>query len=187
MLSIIIPSHNEENIQYFIDEVEADFPEAHEIIIASDREGRGKGWAIREALLKCKGDHIAFIDGDGDIPARMLWRLFPFIEDFDIVVGSKRMTYAPIQRKIITYLSRLYIRLMFGISVETQTGIKLFRRTALELWKTDGFAFDVEILARAARHKKKIIEIPIEAEITESMSWGAVWKTFLDSLCLKFQ
>lgn len=187
MLSILVPSHNEKHIQSFVEEIEETFPEAHEIIIVNDREGKGKGWAIRQALLACKGDHIAFIDGDGDIPARMLWRLYPFIEDFDVVVGSKRMTNAPLQRKIITYLSRLYIRLMFGLSVETQTGIKLFRRTALNMFKTDGFFFDVELLVMAKREGKRMIEIPIESEITEPMSWRAIWKTFLDSLILIFR
>ncbi len=157
-----------------------------EIIIASDPEGRGKGWAIREALKEAKGDLIAFIDGDGDIEPRMLWRLFPFLVDFDVVVGSKRMTNAPLQRKIITHLSRLYIKIMFGISVETQTGIKLFHRSALTDWQSNSFAFDFEILAKCQKRGLRMIEIPIEAEIKEKMSRRALWRTLIESLRLKF-
>jgi dolichol-phosphate mannosyltransferase len=187
MLSILIPSHKEEGVLNFVDQLEKLFPETHEIIIASDREGKGKGWAVRHALLNAKGTAIAIIDGDGDIPPRMLGRLFPFLEDFDVVVGSKRMTHAPWHRKIITYFSRIYIKVFFGISVETQTGIKLFRREALDFWKTDGFFFDVEMLLNAQKKGMKMIEIPIEAEITSSMSWRIIWATLLESIRLKFQ
>jgi len=187
VLSILIPSHNEENIGNFVEELETLFPAAYEIIVCSDRYSRGKGWAVREAMLQAKGDTIAVIDGDGDIPPRMLWRLFPFLEDYDVVVGSKRMTRAPLQRKIVTYLSRLYIRFFFGLPIETQTGIKLFRRDALHFWKTNGFFFDVEILRNAHKRGKKMIEVPIEAEIKESLSWRALWRTLLESIRLKFQ
>ncbi len=188
MLSILIPNHNEENIHQFINEIELSVLNTdYEIIIAYDRESKGKGWAMREALSQAKGDLIAFIDGDGDIQPRMLWRLFPFLVDFDVVVGSKRMTNAPIQRKILTYLSRIYIRVFFGIGVETQTGIKLFHRSALQDWKSDSFFFDVEILANCQRRNLKMIEIPIEAEIKESMSWRAICKTLLESLYLIFR
>lgn len=187
MLSILIPSHNEENIHAFVEELEKLFPGAHEIIVASDREGRGKGWAVREAILIAQGDEIAIIDGDGDIPARMLARLFPFLEDYDCVVGTKRMSRAPLQRKVITYLSRIYLRVFFGLSVETQTGIKLFRKSALQYWKTDGFLFDIEILRNARRKGMTMIEVPIEAEIKVRLSWKAVWRTFWESITLKFQ
>jgi glycosyltransferase involved in cell wall biosynthesis len=186
MLSILLPNHNEKNINLLIKEIEDILP-AHEIIVASDRSGRGKGWAVREALNHAKGDQIAFLDSDGDIPPRMLLRLIPFLDDFDVVVGSKRNHKAPIHRKIITHLSRIYIRIMFGLFLDTQTGIKLFRREALEEWGTDGFFFDVEILAKARRKGMKMIEVPIEAEITASVSRKIIWKTLIESVFLKFR
>lgn len=170
----------------FVKEVEKELP-AHEIIIASDRAGRGKGWAVREALQHAKGDRIAFLDSDGDIPPRMLRRLIPFLDDFDVVVGSKRIWKAPWHRKIITHLSRIYIRLFFGLTCDTQTGIKLFRREALDSWKENSFIFDVEILAKAKKKGMKIIEVPIEAEIKNPMSRKALWNTFLGSIRLMFR
>lgn len=183
MLSIILPNKSEPHIHKFIEEVERILP-ANEVLISNDPLGRGKGWAIREALLHAKGDIVAFIDSDGDIKARMLLRMLPFIEDYDAVVGSKRITRAPLHRRVLTYASRLYIRLMFGIPFDTQTGIKVFRRSALNYWRTNGFLFDVEILAIAMRRKLKIIEIPIDVEIRKSMSHRAIWRTFCESLCL---
>lgn len=186
MLSILIPNHNEKNIEILIEEVERALIPT-QIIIATDRKGKGKGWAMREALKHATGQYIAFLDGDGDIPPRMLRRLMPFLEDFDIVVGTKRMSNAPLHRKILTHLSRIYIRVMFGLPCDTQTGIKLFRRTALCPWDTDGFLFDVEILKKAHKQERRIVEVPIEAEITSSMSWGVIWRTFRESLAIKFR
>lgn len=186
MLSIILPSHREPEIHSFVEEVAARFPRC-EIIVSSDSEGRGKGWAIREAIAHARGDQIAFLDGDGDIHPRMLLRLVPFLEDFDVVVGTKRINHRHFSRRVITTLSRIYIRTIFGLQCDTQTGIKIFRRETIIDWKTDGFLFDVEILANAQKRGARIIEVPIEAEITERMSRRAIWKTFLESLTLKFR
>ena len=186
MLSILIPNKCEANIEAFIAEIERSLP-ATEIIIAVDRYGYGKGWAMREALAQAKGDKIAFLDGDGDIPPRMLKRLLPLLEDYDVVVGSKRIMHAPLHRKIITHLSRIYIRLFFGLSCDTQTGIKLFRREALEAWKSDGFLFDIEILAKAQKRGFRIMEMPIEAEITRPMQMGVIWRAFKESVRLWFR
>lgn len=186
MLSVLIPDNNEPHINDLIKAIEK-IHLASQVIVAVDREGKGKGWALREALKEAKGDHIAFLDADMDIHPRMLKRLFPFLEDVDVVVGSKRMTNAPLHRKIVTYLSRIYIRLMFGLPWDTQTGLKLFRRSALNPWKTDGFAFDIEILTNAHKRGLRIAEVPIEAEIKEPMSWRVVWRTFIESLRIRFR
>ena len=186
MLSILLPNHNEENIHAFIEEVEKEFPEA-EIIIACDRYGKGKGWAVRTALEQAKGEWIAILDSDGDIPARMLRRLLPFCEDFDIVVGTKKRTVSSYQRKIVTFLSRCYIRVLFGLNVDTQTGIKIFRRTAIDSWVTDGFLFDIELLATAKTKGHNMVEVPIECEIKRQMPLRTLWKTFLESLSLWYR
>ena len=186
MLSIILPSHKEPEIASFVDQVEARLPNC-QIIVSSDREGNGKGWAIRQALSAATGDEIAFLDGDGDIHPRMLLRLLPFLEDFDAVVGTKRIAHKHFSRRVVTVFSRLYIRLLFGLECDTQTGIKLFRREMLETWKTDGFLFDVEVLSNIKRNGGRIVEVPIEAEIKEKMSVGAIWKTLIESVILKFR
>lgn len=155
--------------------------------MSSDRDGRGKGWAIRQAIEHARGNWIAFLDGDGDIHPRMLLRLLPFMEDFDAVVGTKRIAHKHLSRRIVTHLSRIYIRLMFGLDVDTQTGIKLFRREMLQPWRTNGFLFDVEVLANVKKNGGRIIEVPIEAEITAKLSKGAIWKTLLESFILKFR
>jgi len=186
MISILVPASNCRKIDAFVAEIHRILPKA-QIIVQEDNTKRGKGWALRKAFDVSSGEIVAFIDGDGDIPPRMLLRLLPFIEDFDVVVGSKRMTGAPLHRKIITHLSRIYIRIMFGLQIETQTGIKIFRREALGLWDIDGFACDIEILAKAQKKGFNMIEVPIEVEIKSNMTLGVVWKTLMESLRIKYR
>jgi glycosyltransferase involved in cell wall biosynthesis len=180
ILSVILPNHQEERIQETIDECEkTGIP--FEIIISCDRYSKGKGWALREGLKEAKGNVICFLDSDMDIHPRMIRRLLPFIDDYDIVVGTKKIQGLWC-RKIVTLLSRIYIRLLFNIGVETQTGIKLFKRYVLEDWKEDNFSFDLEILAKAKKNNYKMIEVPIEATITKNVSLKTVIKTLIGSL-----
>lgn len=190
MLSIILPNHLEVGIHEFIAEVEDKLP-VTEIIVTCDSESKGKGWAIREALAYAKGDQIAFIDGDGEIPARMLLRLLPFLDDFPVVVGSKRITRAPARRKIMTHVTRWWFRLLFGVYVDTQTGIKLFRREALQaidnVWESNGFIFDAEIIARLQAKGFKMVEVPIECEIKRQVALKTIIRIFGESLWLKYR
>jgi glycosyltransferase involved in cell wall biosynthesis len=185
-LSILLPNHNEENIHAFIEEIEKEIP-CSEIIIACDREGKGKGWAVRTALSQAKGDWICSLDADGDISARMLKRLFPFCETCECVVGVKQSPVSSYQRKIISFLSKLFIRFLFGLKVETQTGIKLFKREIIPEWKENGWMFDTEILWIIQQRGYRICEVPIECKITKSKSLGTLWKTFLESLNLWYR
>lgn len=185
MLSIIIPDHNAFEAQETTYVCRRYFPDA-QIIRATDLEGRGKGWAIREGLKQAEGEIIVFLDADMDIHPRMINRLLPFLDDYDMVVGSKGIERGLFTRRLLTYLSRIYIRTLFGLRVHTQTGIKLYKREAISEWKTDGYAFDIEVLAKAKRNGFTMIEVPIDATITKGMKWSAILKTLWESLKIKF-
>ncbi len=154
-----------------------------------DRGSRGKGWALREAFKVSKGDLVSFIDGDGDCCARMLLRLLPFAEDFPVVVGSKRITKSPLRRKIMTHVTRWWFRLLFGVKVDTQTGIKIFHREALEKlengWACDDFLFDLEIIARLQKLNVKMVEVPVEVEIKRQVSLKTIFLIAWGSICLR--
>lgn len=184
MLSIILPNRNEKGIGDMVRCCIRYFPTA-QIIVSDDPDSRGKGWAIRNGLDKAHNRYIVLIDGDFDIHPRMINRLLPFLEDYDIVVGTKPLT-GSLSRKILTFLSRIYIRILFGLKIDTQTGIKVFRRETLTSWKTDGYAYDIEILAKAHRRGFDMIEIPIEASITRKMSAKNILQTLIDSLKIKW-
>lgn len=190
MLSILIPSREGGAVHEFVEELERLLP-VSEIIICNDREQKGKGWALREALRHAKGDQIAFIDGDGEIPARMMNRLLPFLEDFDVVVGSKRITHSPLRRRVMTRLTRIWFKFLFGVKVDTQTGIKLFRRSAFDYldnyWNANGFIFDLEILELLQRKGFSLVEVPVEVEIRRQLAFTTIFRITGESIWLKFR
>lgn len=161
-LSILIPSRREPKIYKMVEEVERYFPNC-QIVICNDRDSRGKGWALRTALTQATGDIICFIDGDLDIHPRMLYRLIPFLSDYDIVVG-KKMVRGSFGRRLLTRLSRIYLKMFFGLDLDSQTGIKVFHKYALLDWESNSFIFDLEILAKAKKKGLQIIEVPVEVK-----------------------
>ena len=170
MLSILIPSRNEPEIYAFVARLEMEIHPA-QIIVYNDRYGQGKGYALREALKEATGDYFIFIDGDFDIKPYEIKKLIPYLKQYDVVVGNKGVPKR-LSRKILTILSRLWIRLLFNLCDDTQTGIKGFNYKPE--WITDGFAFDIEIIARAKQAGKRIVEIPIIAKVSDTKSFGDI-------------
>jgi glycosyltransferase involved in cell wall biosynthesis len=185
MISILIPSHHEPLINDVVSECERLFHDS-EIIVCNDRYGNGKGWAVRQAMLYCKGDVICLIDGDMDIHPRMILRLIPFLEDYDIVLGKKQGVKR-LSRRILTHLSRLYIRTLFGLGYDTQTGLKLFKRNIVPYWSSNSFSFDLEILTLAKTNGAKIIEVPIEVTEKGKSSKPMKFRNILRALFESFK
>ncbi|MCQ2533473.1 MAG: glycosyltransferase [Clostridia bacterium] len=146
---------------------------------------RGKGGAIVEGVREAKGDLIGFIDADLDLAPS-------HFEDFlntmkntscDIVIGSKmheesKLEY-PFIRKVYSIGYYVMLKILFGLKIkDTQTGIKLYRSDLIKeiapKLKTQGFAFDIEILALASTKKAKIEERPITLEFTRGNSFGRI-------------
>lgn len=182
MISIILPSRQEPKIKQVVDELEKLYNHV-QIIVCNDRYSKGKGWAIRQALKEARGGLICFLDGDGDIQPKMLKRLLPYIEDYDIVCGVKPIS-GLWSRRILTYFSRIYLAICFDIKVDSQTGIKLFRREAMQEFYNDGFLFDLEIICKAKQKGFSMIEVPIEANINRKMKLISIWKTLKESITL---
>ena len=179
MISILLPSVNEHGLQHLIYEIDSIYPCA-QIVVGTDRYRKGKGWALRQALSQATGDIIVFLDGDGDISPKMIARLLPHLDKFDIVCGKKEPGNR-LDRKILTILSRMYIRFMFGIPVDTQTGIKVFKRDHLPEWESDGFEFDIEVLAKAQRAGSKMFDVGVEARCERKMKLNAIFATLKGS------
>lgn len=184
-LSILIPSRNEPNIHKVIEECERLFPEC-QVIVCNDRYEKGKGWAVRQAMLNCDRKYVCFIDGDYDIEPRMINRLIPFLEDYDIVLG-KKVVRKLLSRRILTHLSRIYVRIMFGLFFETQTGIKIFKREFMPHWISNSYAFDVEILCNAKKNNARIVEVPVEVTSQGKSGKPMKLKNILRSLLESFK
>lgn len=137
-------------------------------------ENRGKGFASRKGVLSSKGNLVLISDADLSTPIEEIEILLPFIKSksYDIAIGSRALPLSKIIRKqpwwrqgMGKIFNKLVKILVLGGINDTQCGFKLFEgKVARELFgelKTERFAFDVEILARAKKKSYRIVEVPV--------------------------
>ena len=153
--------------------------------IVSYEKNRGKGNAIKQGVNASSGVYIAFLDADLDLPPEQLETYLKcLMEDkADVVIGSKmhrksQINY-PLVRKIISFGYYCMLKLLFHLNVkDTQTGIKMFKAKALKSVigkvKTQGFAYDIEILVALNCRKYRIMELPVTLNFSRENGMGRI-------------
>lgn len=134
---------------------------------------RGKGAAVRAGVLFSTAPFVGYCDADlSTPPSAIAPGVDLLLSGWDVVIGSRRTAGAGyvepqslLRRAGSLAFHAMSARFTGSIS-DTQCGFKLFRRDAARLLfegsVLNGFAFDVEILARARRQHLKMIELPIQ-------------------------
>ena len=189
-ISIIIPTFNEEEtIKEFFKKIKEIKPQLKnfELIIVDDsldntpkvakrlmkkfrikgivlkRIGkRGKGSAIRDGLKLAKGEYIVLIDADLQYPVEKIPALVEKLKECDIV-NTRRLRKDPLYRKLLGLCFRFFVFLFFGLTIETQSTFRAFRREVKEKieFKADSWAWDVEFLYKAKKAGFKICSYPV--------------------------
>jgi glycosyltransferase involved in cell wall biosynthesis len=159
--------------------------ECKEINLVSNVRNVGKGYALKNGFEHSTGDIIVFLDSDLENHPLQVGKLLKAMRDnnADIVVGTRRSKKLKakytLQRKILSFGYYLMIKYLFKLNLtDTQAGIKVFKRNALEIIfpkiLCKKFAFDIEILAIAIRKKFKVIEIPTAYIFSRENSLGRI-------------
>ena len=200
-LSVVIPAYNEEQRIAHTLEVVIQFLEVQayscEIIVVDDGSEdetaalvrrfaqnnigitlvgiphKGKGSAVKEGMLKARGQYRFLADADLSMPIEQLQRFLPpTLDKFDIAIGSREVLGSrrfdePSKRHIMGRVFNLLVRRLAIKEIsDTQCGFKCFRGDVAEQLfnkqKIRGFGFDAEILYMALRLNLKIIELPID-------------------------
>ena len=167
-------------------------------------ENRGKSYAIRLGMHEAKGDYIMFLDSGMEIHTSGISMLLEHMEWYnaDIIVGSKRHPASQVnyslQRKILSYGYYLFVKLLFGISVQdTQAGIKIYKKNVIEKvlprLVEKKFAGDLEVLVVAnSLGFKRIYEAPIKLDynlsaLTSAATFSAIKGIFQDTLAIFYR
>lgn len=145
---------------------------SHLQIIANE-VNRGKGYVVKQGLLKAIGEYRLFMDADNATSIDQIEVLMPHIATNDIVIGSRSLRDSkiikpqPWYRIVLGKLYRFLVRVVIGQSnlKDTQCGFKLFSaksaRNILPQCKINGWSFDVEILMVARHVGYSIKEVPV--------------------------
>ncbi len=138
-------------------------------------QNRGKGYAVRQAMLAAEGDIIMFTDADlayGLDVVKKVCDTFAENPDSDMVIGSRNLStdgyegYTLIRK----LMSKVYIKVLciaggFKLS-DSQCGCKAFTGDAAKKifsrCEVDRFAFDFECILWAQKYGMKITEMPVK-------------------------
>lgn len=138
--------------------------------IVSHDHNRGKGQALISGWEASSGDRIVFLDADLDLPPEQIPDLLSYLEKADVVVGTKRQAMSrrdyPLLRTLLSRVYSMFTSGLFRLPVrETQTGLKVFKRSVLDQvlpqMRIYGYAFDLELLIRADRLGASMVEVPV--------------------------
>ncbi|HUP85281.1 MAG TPA: glycosyltransferase [Acidimicrobiales bacterium] len=146
-------------------------------------ENRGKGAAVRAGIVQAAGAVVGFTDADLSAALDEVERVFLAVEEgrADVALASRAhpdsriSTRQPALRQLSGKIFNVMLR-SSGLTKyrDTQCGLKAFTRdAAVALFsdlRTEGFAFDVEVLRRAELLGFRITEVPIEWRHVEESS-----------------
>lgn len=133
---------------------------------------RGKGFAIRTGVLASTSDFVLITDADLSTPIEEIDTLAAAIGDNGIAIGSRAIDPSRVRlrqtwhRQLMGKTFNMIMRGLTGLRFrDTQCGFKLFRgddaRSIFAEARVDRFAYDVEALMLAARHRIGVVEVPV--------------------------
>ncbi len=132
---------------------------------------RGRGRALRKALLESDADILSYMDVDLSTDLHAFPKLVDLIEEgYDIAIGSRLLPQSQIQRsprrEVVSRGYNLLIKAMFLARFsDAQCGFKAISRQAaqelLPLVKDNGWFFDSELLIIAERLGYRIGEVAV--------------------------
>ena len=189
---ILVNDGSKDNTLYVLKQLKNSYSN---IKIISYDENKGKGYAVRSGILESEGEIVMYIDGDLDISPDIIPEYIEQLKNYDIVIGSKRVSNAnvkdSISRKILSKAFSIIVKIGMNLKIkDTQVGLKIGdgkqMRKIFKILSINGFAFDVELLTIATLLKLKIKEMPIELNLTRPFSFINASKMFFDTMKIMY-
>jgi dolichyl-phosphate beta-glucosyltransferase len=149
----------------------------------------GKGFTVKEGMLKATGHIRLFCDADNSTDISHFDKMYPlFNEGYDLVICSRHPKDAPGAKQIVSQawykrlmgnVGNLWIQLLLVRGIwDTQCGFKAFRDYAAEkIFSStviDDWGFDIEVLVLARTLQYKIGIVPADW-INDPRSHVKVW------------
>ncbi|MEO5646571.1 MAG: dolichyl-phosphate beta-glucosyltransferase [Candidatus Paceibacterota bacterium] len=156
-------------------------------------DGGTKGLAVKKGMLAATGEYLLYMDADNAVDISQVETFWQYFEQGnDVVFGSRYITGAHIHRvwyrDILGRMANILVQttLLPGIK-DTQCGFKIFTKDAGKMLfsklETNGWGFDMELLARARKSHYRLKEVPIVwREVGHSTVKGAAFLTTLKEL-----
>lgn len=164
---LVVDDGSTDKTAEIVEELAKDNPE---VKLISYTPNRGKGWAVREGVMRSNGRNVLFIDADGSIHPNQIPPMLDKLSDYDVVVGTRRVDEAKVEspkiRRFIGFAFNKYVQTLYSFShTDNLCGFKGFKRDVARDLFTDLIAhrwiFDVELYHKIRHLNYRMAELPI--------------------------
>jgi glycosyltransferase involved in cell wall biosynthesis len=124
------------------------------------------GWDVRMAFSKAKGDFIALIDGDGQMPADDIAKCYlsSTENDNDITMTYRTTRGDGLYRKALSFIYNMSVKVLFPFSniKDLNSKPKVIKREVIHSLnlRSNGWTIDAEIMLQAMKRNHKIKQLP---------------------------
>jgi glycosyltransferase involved in cell wall biosynthesis len=159
----------------------------------------GHGATILRGYNDAASEWIFQVDGDGEIPPAGFEPLWRNREGHDFLVGFRQGRQDVVDRRLVTRVSRLSVRLLYGPGiVDVNSPCRLMRRTAvapLLPFVAGTFAPNVILSGLAVRAKLRIYQAPVQftprtagtVSIAGRKLWRVAARSFRETVAVSFK
>ena len=137
-------------------------------VLAVDKANSGHGPTILRGYREAAedSDWVFQIDSDDEMGPESFPELWAKRNDYDFLVGRRDGRRQPLARKVVSFVSRLCVRLFYGKGIwDVNTPYRLMRAEVFAPFYAqipdDTFAPNVILSGLAARHRLRLLEIPV--------------------------
>lgn len=173
------------------------------LIFISYQQNKGKGYAVKQGMIRATGDFRIFTDADIPYGFEVMDEIMYYLDfkEFDVCIGNRRSIHSTYFAKV-TFIRKLSSFVFTGIVSrfvvtgikDTQCGLKGFRgEVANHLFNklvVNGFGFDIEVLYLCYKNEFDIKRIPVtfggNDESTISLAKDSI-RMLKDVLALPFR
>jgi dolichol-phosphate mannosyltransferase len=191
---LVVDDSSPDGTAAVVREMQASRPWLH-LLVRPRKEGLGVAYGDGFRWALARGyEEFAQMDADFSHQPGTLPTLFAALERADVAVGSRYIPGGVIEswelwRRWLSRGGNYYARTVLGIHAQDLTsGFRAYRRGVLESivdspFMSNGYAFQIEVLARVARAGYTFVEVPIvftervrgETKIHAGIIWEAFW------------
>lgn len=125
---------------------------------------RGYGIALKSGFKHASKELIFYTDGDRQFDIKEMDKLFPLLNNYDIISGYRIKRQDPLMRIITAKVYNMLIRILFSLNVkDIDASFKLYKKEIFKnmTLKADTGLIDAEILIKAKKSGYMIGQIGI--------------------------
>ncbi|HDH58270.1 MAG TPA: glycosyltransferase family 2 protein [Bacteroidetes bacterium] len=125
---------------------------------------RGYGAALRSGYHNASKDAVFYTDGDLQFDLKEITKLWPLLDDYDVVTGYRIKRMDSFLRKANSFGWTTLTKILFRLPVrDVNCAFKLFRREVIAEMpmESEGALIDAEVFARAKKAGYKITEVGV--------------------------